>query len=303
MLSMATLGDMSKWSTTDIPAQSGRTIIVTGANSGLGRVTTAALAGAGARVVMAVRDVKRGEQAAAAIEGKTEVRELDLADLASVRRFAAEWSEPIDVLVNNAGVMAVPEGRTKDGFEMQFGTNHLGHFALTNLLLPHITDRVVNLASNAHKNGEIVFDDLDWATRPYKPWAAYGQSKLANLLFTLELERRLESDHSSVRAFAAHPGYAATNLNTHSGSKVITQLMKLSNLVAQSKEAGALPTLFAVTQDLPGASYVGPDGLGEWRGHPALTSRTAAASDVTVAKKLWDVSEQLTGVRYPALVS
>jgi NAD(P)-dependent dehydrogenase (short-subunit alcohol dehydrogenase family) len=294
---------MSNWSITDIPAQSGRTIIVTGANSGLGRATTAALAGAGARVVLAVRDVSRGKQAAAAIAGNTEVRELDLADLASVRRFAAEWSEPIDVLVNNAGVMAVPEGSTKDGFEMQFGINHLGHFALTNLLLPHITGRVVNVASSAHKFGEIVLDDLSWKTRPYKSWAAYGQSKLANLLFTLELQRRLERDHSSVRAFAAHPGYAATNLGAHSGSNVMTQLIKVGNLVAQSEEMGALPTLYAATQDLPGASYVGPGGFGGWRGHPALVSRSAAASDVTMAQKLWDASEQLTSVGYPAPVS
>ncbi|MEO8274321.1 MAG: oxidoreductase [Chloroflexota bacterium] len=292
---------MSTWNIADIPSQSGRTVIVTGANSGLGRATTAALAAAGARVVMAVRDVTRGEQAAAAIAGKTEVRELDLADLASVRRFAAGWSEPIDVLVNNAGVMAVPEASTIDGFEMQFGTNHLGHFALTNLLLPQVTDRVVNLASMAHRFGEIVLEDLNWKSRPYKPWAAYGQSKLANLLFTLELERRLELDHSCVRAFASHPGYAATNLSAHSGSNVMTQLMRVFSLVAQSEEMGALPTLYAATQDLPGASYIGPDGLGGWRGHPALASRSTSASNVTMAKKLWDISEEMTEVTYPAL--
>jgi NAD(P)-dependent dehydrogenase (short-subunit alcohol dehydrogenase family) len=292
---------MSTWSVTDLPAQSGRTIIVTGANSGLGRATTAALAGAGARVVMAVRDVSRGEQAAASIEGNTEVRELDLADLASVRRFAAEWSEPIDVLVNNAGVMAVREGITKDGFELQFGTNHLGHFALTNLLLPHITDRVVTLASNAHRLGEIGLDDLAWTTRSYKALAAYGQSKLANLLFTLELQRRLDRDRSPVRAFAAHPGFAATNLSAHTGIPLATQLMKVVNLMAQSEQMGALPTLYAATQDLPGASYLGPEGLGGWRGRPALARRSAAASDVTMAQLLWDASEQLTGVDYPAL--
>jgi len=290
---------MSTWSITDIPAQNGRTFIVTGANSGLGRATTAALAGAGARVVMAVRDVTRGEQAAAAIAGMTEVRELDLADLASVRRFAAGWSEPIDLLVNNAGVMAVPHSLTKDGFELQLGTNHLGHFALTNLLLPQITGRVVNVASTAHK----MVEDLNWQTRPYSAWAAYGQSKLANLLFTLELQRRLDQDHSPVRALASHPGYAATNLANHSGSTVMTQLMKLVNLLAQSAKKGALPTLYAGTQDLPGASYVGPGGLGEWRGSPALASRTAAASDTTMARLLWDASEKLTGVTYPTLVA
>ncbi|HEY8721618.1 oxidoreductase [Pengzhenrongella sp.] len=293
---------MKNWSTTDLSAQSGRTIIVTGANSGLGRVTATALAGAGARVILAVRDVERGEQAAAAITGETEVRELDLADLASVRRFAADWSGPVDVLINNAGVMAVPESSTRDGFELQFGTNHLGHFALTNLLLPQLTDRVVNVSSSAHRMGEIVLDDLSWKTRPYKAWAAYGQSKLANLLFTLELERRLESDGFSVRAFAAHPGVSATTLGSHSGSAFTDRLMKVSNLLAQSAAMGALPSLFAATQDLPGASYVGPGSFGGMRGYPALVGRTAAASDVTVAKKLWDASEQLTGVGYPALV-
>ena len=295
---------MTSWSIKDIPAQRGRTIIVTGANSGLGRVTATALAGAGARVVMAVRDLNRGTAAAAGIAGQVEVRELDLADLASVRRFADGWSDPIDVLVNNAGVMLVPQGITEDGFETQFGTNHLGHFALTNLLLPLITDRIVTVASGAHRGGAIDLDDLNWKTRPYKGWAAYSQSKLANLLFTLELERRLENDRSPVRAFAAHPGYAATNLQGHSGSRIVRQLLGIANkIVAQSDEMGALPSLFAVTQDLPGASYVGPDGFGEQRGHPTLVGRTAAASDIEMAKKLWVASEQLTGVSYPSLVS
>jgi NAD(P)-dependent dehydrogenase (short-subunit alcohol dehydrogenase family) len=294
---------MTPWTTTDIPDQSGRTVVVTGANSGLGRATTAALAGAGARVVMAVRDLERGRQTAATIRGTTEVRELDLADLSSVRRFADALEGPVAVLVNNAGVMAVPQARTKDGFEMQLGTNHLGHFALTNLLLPRITDRVVTVSSSAHRVGSIALDDLNWNTRTYKPWAAYGQSKLANLLFTLELERRLEADHSAVRAFASHPGYAATNLQSHYGHPLVNGLLKVANaVVAQSEDMGALPSLFAATQDLPGASYVGPDRLGESRGHPALVGRSAAASDVTVAQQLWDASEQLTGVRYPVLV-
>ncbi|HEV7567054.1 MAG TPA: oxidoreductase [Microbacteriaceae bacterium] len=293
---------MTKWNVENVPSQSDRTIIVTGANSGLGLATTAALAGAGGRVVMAVRDLKRGAAAAATITGNVEVRELDLADLSSVRRFAEEWTEPIDVLVNNAGVMLVPQGTTKDGFETQFGTNHLGHFALTNLLLPLIRDRVVTVSSTAHRSGTIDLDDLNWMSRPYKSWAVYGQSKLANLLFTLELERRLESDKSSVRTFAAHPGYAATNLQGHSGNRLLTGLMGVGNkLIAQSEQMGALPSLFAATQDLPGASYVGPDGRGEQRGHPTLVGRTAAASDVDMAKKLWAASEQLTGVSYPSL--
>jgi NAD(P)-dependent dehydrogenase (short-subunit alcohol dehydrogenase family) len=293
---------MTKWNVENVPSQSDRTIIVTGANSGLGLATTAALAGAGGRVVMAVRDLKRGAAAAATITGNVEVRELDLADLSSVRRFAEEWTEPIDVLVNNAGVMLVPQSTTKDGFETQFGTNHLGHFALTNLLLPLIRDRVVTVSSTAHRSGTIDLDDLNWTSRPYKSWAVYGQSKLANLLFTLELERRLESDKSSVRTFAAHPGYAATNLQGHSGNRLLTGLLGVGNkLVAQSEQMGALPSLFAATQDLPGASYVGPDGRGEQRGHPTLVGRTAAASDVDMAKKLWAASEQLTGVSYPSL--
>jgi NAD(P)-dependent dehydrogenase (short-subunit alcohol dehydrogenase family) len=293
---------MTKWNVENIPSQSGRTIIVTGANSGLGRATSSALARAGGRVVMAVRDLKRGAAAAATITGDVEVRELDLADLSSVRRFADNWNEPIDVLVNNAGVMAVPQGTTKDGFETQFGTNHLGHFALTNLLLPLVTDRVVTVSSTAHRAGAIDLDDLNWRSRPYKTWAVYGQSKLANLLFTLELERRLESGGSSVRAFAAHPGYAATNLQGHSGSRLMNGLMGVGNKVmAQSEQMGALPSLFAATQDLPGASYVGPDARSEQRGHPTLVGRTAAASDVDMAKNLWAASEQLTGVTYPSL--
>ncbi len=294
---------MTSWTTRDIPDQTGRTVIVTGANSGLGKATSAALAGAGARVVMAVRDLERGRQAAAAISGLTEVRELDLADLSSVRRFVDGIDSAVDVLVNNAGVMAIPLARTRDGFEMQFGTNHLGHFALTNLLLPQITDRVVTVSSTAHKTGTIVLDDLNWNTRPYKAWGAYGQSKLANLLFTLELERRLEADHSPVRAFAAHPGYAATNLQSHSNNRAMHLFLQVGNkLMAQSEDMGALPTLFAATQTLPGASYVGPNGFAEARGYPTLIGRTTKASDATMAQKLWDASEKLTGVSFPAPV-
>ncbi len=292
---------MSKWNTTDIPSQDGRTAIVTGATSGLGLVTAQALAEAGARVVLAVRNVTRGEEVARRIGGNVDVRSLDLADLASVRSFADEWSEPIDILVNNAGVMAIPKAATRDGFEMQFGTNHLGHFALTNLLLPKISDRVVTLSSHAHKAGAIDLDDLNWRARPYKPWAAYAQSKLANLLFTLELQRRLQRDGSSVRATASHPGWSATNLQSGPATNAVLQrLMSIGNaLFAQSAERGALPTLFAATQDLPGASYVGPDGVGELHGAPTLVGRTARASDLAMAAGLWAASEELTGVRYP----
>ncbi len=289
-----------KWTATDIPSQSGRTIVVTGANSGIGLVAARELAGAGAKVVLAVRDTAKGASAAGTIAGETEVRSLDLADLASVRAFGDEWDGDIDVLVNNAGVMAVPRGRTKDGFEMQIGTNHLGHFALTNLLLPAITDRVVTVSSGAHRIGKMDLDDLNWDKRDYQRWPAYGQTKLANLLFTLELEGRLAEADSDVHAFAAHPGYASTNLQSHTGNVVQNTLMALGNKVlAQSEEMGALPTLYAATQDLPGGSYVGPDGFQEQRGHPTLVGRSGRASDADVAKRLWELSEELTGVSFP----
>ncbi len=274
--------------------------MITGGNSGIGLVAARLLAGAGAQVTIAVRDQAKGEQAASEIGGDTEVRALDLADLNSVRAFAAETSEPIDVLINNAGVMATPLSRTAQGFETQFGVNHLGHFALTNLLLPKITDRVVSVASGAHRRGHIDLDDLNWERRSYHRWAAYGQSKLANLLFVLELERRLTAAGSPVRALAAHPGYAATNLQSHSGHPIIDRMMKLGNrIVAQSQDMGALPTVYAVSQDLPGGSYVGPDGRSGLRGNPTLVGRTAEASDPKVAAALWTASEELTGVSFP----
>ncbi|MGH9270908.1 MAG: oxidoreductase, partial [Ilumatobacteraceae bacterium] len=253
------------------PDLSGRTVVVTGANSGIGLAAARQLAGVGAHVVLAVRDEAKGHDAQATIVGSTEMRRLDLADLSSVRAFAADWDGDIDVLINNAGVMALPERRTADGFEMQLGTNHLGHFALTNLLLPHLTDRVVTVSSGAHRMGRIDVDDLNWERRRYRSWPAYGQSKLANLLFTLELERRLAGAGSEVRALAAHPGYAATNLQSHTGNPVAKALMAVSNrVIAQSDERGALPVLYAATADLPGGSYVGPDGFQEARGHPTL---------------------------------
>ena len=292
---------MTPWTAAQIPAQTGRTFVVTGANSGLGRQTTLALAAAGARVVMAVRDRARGEAVARTVAGDVEVQLLDLADLASVRAFADRWQGDLDVLVNNAGIMAVPQGRTVDVFERQLGTNHLGHFALTNLLLPAVTDRVVTLSSGVHRSGRIDLDDLGWERRRYTRMGAYGQSKLANLLFTLELERRLVADGSRVRALAAHPGYAATNLQSGFG-RVGNRFAALANrLFAQSDEQGALPTLYAAVEDLPGGSYVGPDGRAEMRGYPTLVGRSAAASDPGLARALWTRSEELTGVRYPVL--
>jgi NAD(P)-dependent dehydrogenase (short-subunit alcohol dehydrogenase family) len=247
-----------------------------------------------------VRDLDRGRQAAASIVGSSEVRPLDLADLASVRAFADAWDGPLDVLINNAGVMAVPEGRTKDGLEMQIGTNHLGHFALTNLLLPRISDRVVTVSSGAHRAGSIRLDDLNWERGDYHRWRAYGQSKLANLLFASELQRRLDAAGSSVRSLAAHPGYAATNLQSRTQNPLQNAIMAIGNrVIAQSEEMGALPTLYAATQDLPGDSYVGPDGFHEQRGHPKLVGRSAAARDAETARRLWELSERLTGVTFP----
>jgi NAD(P)-dependent dehydrogenase (short-subunit alcohol dehydrogenase family) len=294
----------TRWTAADLPSQKGRVFIITGANSGIGLPTARALGKAGAHVVLAVRDVAKGETAAASVPGDREVRHLDLADLASVRTFAEAWQGDIDVLINNAGVMRTPERRTVDGFELQVGTNHLGHFALTNLLLPQLTDRVVTVSSGAHRGGSISLDDLNWQRRRYQRWGAYQQSKLANLLFTLELERRLTAANSPVRALAAHPGYAATNLQFRSERGLEDRVMGLTNrLFAQSDEAGAWPTLFAASQDLPGGSYVGPDGFAEQRGHPTLVGRTAAASDVEMAKRLWALSEELTGVQFPLAIA
>ncbi|MGN5379279.1 oxidoreductase [Streptomyces lasalocidi] len=287
-----------KWNVTDLPDLGGRTAVITGANSGLGLVTAQALAGAGAHVVFAVRDLQRGGAAAARVGGSTEVRRLDLADLDSVRAFAAGWDRPLDLLINNAGVMMLPEQRTAQGFEMQFGTNHLGHFALTNLLLPYVTDRVVTVSSGLHRGGDgvIHFEDVNLRGR-YTPTRAYAQSKLANLLFTLELQRRLTEVGSPVRALSAHPGYAATNLQSHHKNPLMRGAMSIGNkLFAQSDRVGALPTLFAASQDLPGAAYVGPDGLGEMRGAPTLVGRSAAASDPAAARRLWTLSEEMTGV-------
>jgi NAD(P)-dependent dehydrogenase (short-subunit alcohol dehydrogenase family) len=274
-----------------------RTVVITGANSGIGLAAARRFAADGDRVVLAVRDTAKGERAAAGIEGDTEVRELDLTDLASVRAFAEAWDGELDVLVNNAGVMAVPHSTTKDGFELQIGTNHLGPFALTNLLLPHITERVVTIASGAHRMGRIDLDDLNWERRRYDRWRAYGQSKLANLLFTQELQRRLAEAGSDVRAVAAHPGYASTGLQGHTGNVIQHVLMWVANrVVAQSDAAGAEPTYYAATEDLPGNSYVGPDGLQEMRGRPKLVSRSAASIDEDTARGLWELSEELTAV-------
>jgi len=282
-----------KWTAADLPAMTGRTVVVTGASSGLGLITARQLASAGARVVLAVRDEARGHSAAATMPGTTEVRQLDLSSLASVRAFAAAWTTPLDILINNAGIMQVPRARTSDGFEVQIATNHLGPFALTVLLLPHITGRVVTVSSEMHKRGHIDPGDLNGENRPYNAFQTYCDTKLANLLFTFELQRRLARAGSSVRSIAAHPGLSKTNLARHvTGPKGLG--LKILASFAQDAEHGALPTLYAATAELPGGSYAGPDGPGERRGYPTLVQASENARDEQLARRLWDTSSRLT---------
>ncbi len=289
---------MAKWTPADMPPQNDRTVIVTGANSGIGREAAAAFAAAGARVILACRNVAKGNAAAATMADTVEVRALDLASLASVREFAKSVDEPVDVLVNNAGVMAIPHRRTADGFEMQIGTNHLGHFALTGLLLDRIRDRVVTVSSTVHWAGRVDVADLNWERRRYRRWLAYGQSKLANLLFTYELARRLTEAGSPLKAHAAHPGYASTNLQSHTETLLDT-LMALGNrLVAQSATMGALPTLYASTMDLPNGSFAGPGGITTQHGYPKLVPSSRASRDREKAAALWTLSEKLTDVTF-----
>jgi NAD(P)-dependent dehydrogenase (short-subunit alcohol dehydrogenase family) len=302
-------GHSSKWTAADIPDQTGRVVVVTGANSGLGEATARELARAGASVVMACRNTDKGEQAARSIrrkvpEAKLEIRALDLADLDSVGAFAQATDGQLDVLINNAGVMAPPRRLTRDGFESQFGTNHLGHFALTGRLLPRLLSaenpRVVTLSSGAHRMGKIRFDNLN-GDRHYQNWLWYGQSKLANLMFCFELQRRATEADSKLRSLAAHPGYAATNLQFAGPATWYEKgIMAVTNIVvAQSAEMGALPTLYAATvPQIPGGSFVGPDGFMEQRGHPHIVTAAGRAYDEDAWRRLWDVSEQLTGVKF-----
>lgn len=300
-----------KWTAADIPDQTGRRAVVTGANSGLGLISATELARAGAEVVLACRNPEKGRRAIAAITAvapaaKVELEELDLASLDSVRAFAERFSashDGLDVLINNAGVMASPLRRTADGFELQFGTNHLGHFALTGLLLGSLEGRedarVVTLSSNAHRFGRIRFDDLG-AERGYRRWRAYCQAKIANLLFALELQRRLRAAGAATKSLAAHPGYADTNLQSAAPPALDRAFFAITNRVlAQSAEMGALSQLYAATQPgLQGGLYIGPDGFDEHRGHPKIVTPVKAARDEAVAARLWAVSEELTGVAY-----
>jgi NAD(P)-dependent dehydrogenase (short-subunit alcohol dehydrogenase family) len=300
---------MTKWTTADIPDQTGRTAVITGANTGLGYETAAALAAKGAHVVLAVRNIEKGKEAARGIEQATsdaqvQLQELDLTSLDSIRAAANDLRsdhESIDLLINNAGVMFTPKSTTKDGFELQFGTNHLGHFALTNLLLDRVLaapgSRIVTVSSQGHRFARgIRFDDLQWE-RSYGRVGAYGQAKLANLLFTYELQRRLIGTNTI--AVAAHPGGSRTEL-TRNLPPLVAAVTRLAEPLFQSAEMGALPTLRAATDPgVLGGQYYGPDGFGEQRGYPKIVASSEASHDVDAQKRLWTVSEQLTSVVSP----
>jgi NAD(P)-dependent dehydrogenase (short-subunit alcohol dehydrogenase family) len=301
---------MAKWTTEDIPDQSGRVAVITGANTGLGYETALALADHGAHVVLAVRNLDKGKDAAARITSRSPqadvaVHELDLTSLASVRAAAEQLRsayDRIDLLINNAGVMWTPKSTTSDGFELQFGTNHLGHFAFTGLLLdrllPVAGSRVVTVSSLGHRiRAGIHFDDLQW-DRSYGRVAAYGQAKLANLLFTYELQRRLAPQGTTI-ATAAHPGGSRTELTRHL-PPLLARIAPVIEPLFQGPDMGALPTLRAATDPgVLGGQYYGPDGFGEQRGYPKIVSSSDKSHDVDVQRRLWTVSEELTGVVYP----
>jgi len=276
----------------------GKRFVITGANSGLGAVTARAIAGAGGQVIMACRDVEKATKVAADLGTGARVRRLDLADLASVREFAASLDE-FDVLINNAGVMAVPKRRTVDGFESQIGINHLGHFALTSLLIERVRGRVVTMSSGLHVLGALDLHDLNWEQRRYRRMRAYGASKLANLLFAYELQRRLTRAGSRVQSVAAHPGYAATNLQGHTES-FLDPIMLFTKGFAQSAEMGALSEIYAATGPVEPGGYYGPKRL---RGYPHRVQSSAKSRDPEMAARLWELSEKLTGVSYPNLRS
>ena len=308
---MRSSNTMTRWTADDIPNQAGRTFIVTGANSGLGYVTTRELARHGAHVIMAVRDQTKGERAieqlrAGQPDASLELRRLDLSDLESVKAFAQGIiadGVPVDVLINNAGIMMPPRSLTKQGFELQFGTNHLGHFALTGLLLDRLRagrdSRVVTVSSTAHKSGSIHFDDVT-GEREYARWAFYAQSKFANTVFGLELDRRLRASGVPVKSILAHPGYSATNLQTSGPTGLLNLMMRVGNrFIAQDVEIGVLSQLYAATDPkAEGGQFIGPDGRGEASGYPTIVQPIAAARVPETAQRLWRISEELTGVRF-----
>ncbi|MEY9937546.1 oxidoreductase [Streptacidiphilus sp. MAP5-3] len=285
---------MTKWTATDLPDLAGRTAVVTGASGGIGLITARELAGAGARMVLAVRDTDKGAKVARAMAGDTEVRQLDVSSLDSVRAFADAWTGDIDILINNAGIMQVPLAFTADGFESQAATNYFGPFALTNLLLPHITDRVVTVSSQLHRRGHLRTDDLNWKTRTYNATAAYCDSKLDATLFAIELDRRLTASGSRVRSLLAHPGIAATNLTAHVGG-FPGFMNRAMRFMTNDAEVGALSTLYAAVEDIPGGSYVGPSGVGGIKGYPAVRKPSRAALAPEAARALWAATAALTG--------
>jgi NAD(P)-dependent dehydrogenase (short-subunit alcohol dehydrogenase family) len=307
---MTTTAAPARWSAADIPDQTGRTAVVTGANSGLGLETTRELARHGAHVIMAVRNLDKGATAAGQIRAqipgaRLELRHLDLADLDSVRAFAAGDLPALDLLINNAGVMMPPLTRTRQGFELQIGANHLGHFALTALLWPHLAGapaaRVVTVSSGLHKRGAIDFDDLSYTSRLYLPTGAYAQSKFANVLFALELDRRLRAAGLPAASLLAHPGYAATNLQTSGPTGMLARFGAMGNVMfAQSAAAGALPQLYAATApEATGGQFIGPSRLGEMRGSPKVVRAIPSAEDPQLAARFWTVSETLTSTPFP----
>ena len=295
----------NKWTAENIPDQKGRIAIVTGSSSGIGYEAAKVLANKNEKVVIAVRNLEKGEKAKAKIVNQNSnadvvVIKIDLSDLSSIKSFVEEYRQKfdkLDLLINNAGVMIPPYSKTKDGFELQMGTNHFGHFALTLQLLSLIkstpNSRIVNVASNAHKYGNINFEDLNWEKRKYKSWNAYGDSKIANLYFTNELAKRINSNGNNVLVTSAHPGWTATDLQRHSGVFEF-----LNKFFAMKQEQGALTTLrAAIDEDAKSGDYFGPDGWQERSGYPVKVESNKLAKDETIAKKLWDVSEKLTGIK------
>ncbi|MDJ0396008.1 SDR family NAD(P)-dependent oxidoreductase [Rhodococcus sp. G-MC3] len=282
---------MTTWTARDVPDVTGKTVVVTGASKGIGLITARELARAGAHVVLAVRNVDAGQKAASEMEGSVTMKQLDVSDLTSIRAFAESWTGPLDVLINNAGVMDIPLTRTGDGLDLQTATNSFGPFLLTELLLPRVRDRVVWVTSQLHRMGKVRLDDLNWETRTYSKLGAYRDSKLHMVLFSLELQRRM--DGSGLRSVLAHPGIATTSLVAHSPSNMINRLSWFLNDV----EHGALPTLFAATQDVEGNAYVGPDGFGSIKGNPVVRAPSKKGLDTDVAAVLWEaVSRIVSGV-------
>ncbi len=273
---------MTSWTAVDLPDLSGKTVLITGAGRGIGLIAARELTRAGANVIAAVRNPGPIPDA----------RRLDVADLGQVRAFAESWTGDIDILINNAGVMDTPAGRTADGFDVQTATNYFGLYALTNLLLPHVKDRVVHVTSQLHRRAKLDLGDLDWRDRPYRSLQAYQDSKLAVVLFSLALQRRLTEAGSPVRSILAHPGITRTGLVGHSRLDFINRIPFLTS----DAEQGALPLLYAATQDVPGNAYVGPDGLGSIKGFPAVRRPSRAGLDRATADRLWEVTAQLTGV-------